>query len=182
MTHDTTGGALGRRRFVWGAISVAALAVSSAGVAHAVTPPDSAQLGALRSAVAAGALIGISTSRYELLRRRVIVDESFLTVPGSQGRSALVMSGVPEAGVERRIPWADIERVNEVRPRGTRGFLIGALVGGAIGGAFVAANGPDMFETGDGASVVYAVLLTGATASAGMLLGLLNPARRPLYP
>src|SRR5690348_3426470 len=143
MSRTKTGGALRRRRFVWSAaVCVAALAASWAGAARAGAPPDSAQLGALRSAVASGALIGISTSRYELLRRHVTVDESFVTVPRA-GRPALVMAGALETGVERRIPWADIERVSEVHPRGTIGFVIGGLVGGALGGAFVGTNGPD---------------------------------------
>jgi hypothetical protein len=170
---------LARMRSV--ALGAMAVALSWAGPAHAVAPPDSAQLGTLRSAIASGALIGISTSRYELLRRRVTVDERFITVR-TQGRAAVVLSGAPESGIERRIPWADIERVNEVRSRAGRGLLIGALVGGALGGALVAFNGPDMFEKGDGAAVAYAVLLTSATATAGLVSGLANPSRHSLYP
>ncbi|HTK31337.1 MAG TPA: hypothetical protein VL332_05190 [Candidatus Saccharimonadaceae bacterium] len=166
------------RTVVLGAMAVV---LSWAGPAHAVAPPDSAQLGTLRSAIASGALIGISTSRYELLRRGVTVDESFVTVR-TQGRAALVLSGAPESGIERRIPWADIEHVNEVHPRGGRGLLIGILVGGALGGALVAINGPDMFESGDGGAVAYAILLTSASATAGLVSGLANPSRHSLYP
>ncbi len=154
--------------------------VTLVGAAQAVAPPDSARMQALRATLASGALIGIVTTRTEVLRRRLTLDDAGIAIPATEGRAALIVAGTPPP--ERRIAWEKIDRIERVKPRGLIGTAIGAAIGGGLGALWLGTHGPDLFESGDRGGIAFAVLLTAMSGTTGMILGLANPQRHTLYP
>ncbi len=142
--------------------------------------PDDARLPSLQAACDSVGHLRVTTTRREFEASRLELTADAVLIPPLPGRPALITVGDPR-DPSRRIPWADVERIDSSRSHTVRSTLIGALVGGVIGGALVA-QGPDIFEKGDNARVGLAVLLTAATAGVGMLHGMTHPEMHPIYP
>ncbi len=147
----------------------------------ALSPPDAARLSRLQSACEAAWQVRVTTERSMVLAHRPTVDSDGLVIPRPPGRPALVTIGDPRSP-ERRIPWAQIQRVEAERSTLIRGTITGFLAGAVVGGVFLATGGPDLFEEGDNGTVGLAFVTTLGGAGIGMLVGMTHPDLRRLYP
>ena len=158
------------------AASVAALLFSTllTPIANAMDVPSQGTLSSLRAASDSSDLIRVTTqrSRYEL--RRPAIDSLGVHHAVGLYRPALfVVGAIPSE--DRRIPWADIERIDAGQMHLSRSLLVGMVVGTAIGGTLVLANGPDIAERGDGGVAFVGAGIAALCLLGGLLHGISSP-------
>ncbi len=138
--------------------------------------PSQGTLTSLRAASDSSDVIRVTTrnSHYEL--RRPGFDSLGVHHAIGMHRPALVVVGaIPTE--DRRIPWAEIERIDSGQLHASRSLLIGMVLGTAIGGTLVLVEGPDIAEDGDHGVALFGVSI----ALIGLLGGLLHGISSPSY-
>jgi hypothetical protein len=161
-------------------VSVAALAWA-AGPARAVEPPDSARLLELKAACDTAWQVRLVGRRAVFATKRPSLDAGGITLMRSSGPPALLTVGHFREPA-RRIPWAEIERVQSERPSALRGATMGLFVGMGLAVVMRASIGPDLFERGDNGSIWFAGALVLGFTGIGFLVGASNPTVHTLYP
>jgi len=149
--------------------------------AGALPVPDAALMASLQRACDHSQSVRVRTARTGFEVNRPTLDSNGVRVSRAPSRAALITIGEVRE-VERRIPWADVVRVETGHTRGGRWALFGALGGGIAGGVLVSTYGPDIAEEGDNGIVYFGTLLTLIGGGLGLLLGLSSPQWQPLYP
>lgn len=153
-------------------------------VTHAAAMPAPAPdaLAAWQATCDSSGRVRVVTRAREFHSDRVALDSAGVRLLGPSGRAALFVIGEPQPD-ERRLAWADVERID--RAAGTsagRGLITGAIIGGVTGGALVASFGPDIAESGDHGVAGLAVLLGVTTSLIGFLLGAATTHWVPIAP
>jgi hypothetical protein len=105
------------------------------GGAHAAPAPDPARFAELRTAAAEWNRCRVFTARrtHEFMRLRA--DTLGVLLSPEPRRPAIIVSASVRAEEPKRIPWAEIERIEGARSHVIKGTVEGLLVGGILGGA-----------------------------------------------
>ena len=149
--------------------------------AQAGAPPDSSARQSLQTACDAAPQVRVTTSKSMFLTHSPRVSADGFTIPAPTAPQALITIG--DAGPHAKlVPWSEIDRLESVHSRTLKYTAAGFVTGAVLGGMMVGINGPDAFEEGDNGMVAYAGVVTLGFTAAGMLLGMLNPEMKTLYP
>jgi hypothetical protein len=149
--------------------------------ARAATPPDSAQLAHLQAACSSAWRVRLIATRATYLLARPSLSAGGVSITRRVGRPALFTIG-DLRDPERRIRWADVERLDAGSSAIGRGAMMGAVFGALVGTVVVSSHGPDLADSGDHVILFAAVLFGLGSTTLGALLGAANPHLRPLYP
>lgn len=174
---------MGRSGSLLRPLLAAATSFVIANAASAAPAPDSATLVRLQAAADSSWRVRLTTNRATYLLVAPRIEASGVVVERRDSPPALVTIGSPSQP-EKRIPWAEIERIDSERSAAGRGALRGALTGAAIGGVLMLAMDPTFgSEEADGLWPFFA--LGVSTASGGLigaLMGLGSGSPTLIYP
>lgn len=141
-----------------------ALLAALAGPAPAAPAPDSLTALRLQSAANAAWRVKLTTTRATYLLEAPRLDLAGVTV--ARPDRPLFGAGV---GVERRVSWSEIERLEVQRPARGRGFARGALIGLGVGLVAALASADALNESNPSAAAT--VLIPIGAASCALIGG-----------
>lgn len=163
------------------AIGCAISALAVAAFAHAAEPPDSATVIRLQSAADSAWRVRVVTNRATYLLIAPRMDAQGVTISKQDNPPALITPRDFQP-TEKRVAWAEVERLDTERSAVGRGALRGVLAGAAIGGLAVLTSDSDSEWSGSGWTILSITLSALLGGGIGALMGFGTGISSPLYP